>query len=92
MSAITDSWIRRHRISVAEYYRMAEVGLLAQDAQVELIEGEVIDRAPIGSRHAAVVDRLARLLDRALGDRAVIAMTATSKCRCMPSMRSSRCG
>ena len=72
MSAITDSWIRRHRISVAEYYRMAEVGLLAQDAQVELIDGEVIDMAPIGSRHAAVVDRLARLLDRALGDSAVI--------------------
>jgi Uma2 family endonuclease len=72
MSAAPDNWIRRHRITVDEYYRMAEVGLLANDARVELIEGEVIDMAPIGSKHAAVVDRLARLLSRLLGDRATI--------------------
>ena len=38
MSA-ADMSIRRHRITVDEYYRMAEVGLLAPDARVELIEG-----------------------------------------------------
>jgi len=35
----------RHRITVEEYHRMAEVGLLAPDARVELIEGEIIDMA-----------------------------------------------
>jgi Uma2 family endonuclease len=67
-----EGWLPRHRITVDEYYRMAEVGLLAQDARVELIEGEIIDRAPIGSRHGAAVDRLNGLLQRAVGDRATV--------------------
>ena len=62
----------RHRINVDEYYRMAEVGLLAPDARVELLDGEVFDMAPIGSRHAAVVNALTRLLINAVGSRAVL--------------------
>jgi Uma2 family endonuclease len=62
MSAAPDNLLRRHRITVDEYYRMAEVGLLAPDARVELIEGEIIDMAPIGSRHAAVVDDVTQQL------------------------------
>src|SRR5690606_20814261 len=38
------------------------VGLLAWDARVELIEGEIIDMAPIGSRHAMAVDLLTERL------------------------------
>jgi len=67
-----ESWLPRHRITVDEYYRMAEVGLLAEDARVELIEGEIIDMAPIGSRHGAVVTRFDRLIQRAAGDRAIV--------------------
>lgn len=51
-----------HRWSVAEYHRMAEFGLLDETDRIELIEGELIDMAPIGSRHAFRVDRLAELL------------------------------
>jgi Uma2 family endonuclease len=40
---------------------MGEAGILGEEARVELIEGELIDMAPIGSRHAGTVDRLARL-------------------------------
>ena len=47
---------------------MAEVGLLAPDARVELIEGEIADMAPIGTEHSSVVDQLAQLLMRAVGD------------------------
>jgi len=56
--------------SVADYYRMAEAGILAREAHVELIDGEIIDTAPMGSRHASVVDRLVHLFKRAVGDRA----------------------
>lgn len=56
MNVDAENWPRTHRLTVDEYYRMAEVGLLAWDARVELIEGEIIDMAPIGSRHAMTVD------------------------------------
>jgi Uma2 family endonuclease len=72
MSQIAVEPPRRHRISVVDYYRMAEVGILAPDARVELIDGEIIDMAPIGSRHNATVTRLARLLNRAVGDLAIV--------------------
>jgi len=62
----------RHWISVHEYHRMAEVGLLAPDARVELIEGEIIDMAPIGDPHRGTVILLDRLLQRAVGDHAVV--------------------
>jgi Uma2 family endonuclease len=72
MGTLMESWPRRHRITVHEYHRMAEVGLLAPDARVELIEGEIIDMAPIGKEHTSVVDQLNRLLVRAVGDDAIV--------------------
>lgn len=38
---------------------MVEAGILDEDDRVELIEGELIDMAPISSKHAFVVSRLA---------------------------------
>lgn len=51
---------------------MAEIGLLAPEMRVELIEGEVIDMAPIGERHQGVVDRLAELLILAAAKRVTV--------------------
>jgi Uma2 family endonuclease len=72
MSTLMETWPRRHRITVDEYHRMAEVGLLAPDARVELIEGEIIDMAPIARDHTSVVDQLTRLFVRAVGDEAIV--------------------
>lgn len=51
---------------------MGEAGILAPDARVELIDGEIIDMPPIGPPHASTVNRLVRLLVQAVGDRAVL--------------------
>ena len=72
MSLATADTPRRHRLTVSDYYRMAEVGILAPDARVELIEGEIFDMAPPGSPHASTVHRLNRILVRAAGDFAMV--------------------
>ena len=46
------------KFTVAEYYRMAEAGILKPDERVELIEGEIIVMPPIGPEHAANVNEL----------------------------------
>ncbi len=57
----------RHRLSVDDYHRMAQAAVLAPDARVELINGEVIDMAPMGTRHRAAVMRMSQLLHDAVG-------------------------
>lgn len=61
----------RRRFTVDEYYRMAQAGILTQDDRVELIDGEIVEMAPLGSRPAATVARLTMLFSR-LGNRAII--------------------
>jgi Uma2 family endonuclease len=68
MSVVMDRVMPRHKITVDEYYRMAEEGLLAPDARVELIEGEIIPMPPIGTVHAARTTYITRQLFRALGE------------------------
>lgn len=65
---------RRHRLTAAEYHRMGEAGVFAVDARVELIEGEVIDMTPIGTRHHAAVMRLSRVLQHAADDSALVSV------------------
>lgn len=61
---------RRHRYTVADYRRMGEAGILAPDARVELIDGEIVDMAPPGDPHAGTVDQLALLFGAAVVGRA----------------------
>jgi Uma2 family endonuclease len=62
----------RRLFTVDEYHRMAEVGIFKEDDRVELLDGEVVQMAPIGSKHAACVDRLNELLVRAVSRLAII--------------------
>jgi Uma2 family endonuclease len=74
MSAAASTILQRHRLTVAEYYRMAEAGILGEDDRVELIEGEIIDMPPIGTDHTSSVKRLLRAFDRSVGDRAIVSV------------------
>lgn len=52
----------RYRLTVRDYHRMADAGIFSEDDAVELIDGEIVEMPPIGSRHAECVDRLTLML------------------------------
>jgi Uma2 family endonuclease len=66
--------IHRWQFTVADFARMAEAGIFAEDDRVELIDGEVCVMSPIGPRHAAIVKRLNALMSRQIVDKAIISV------------------
>ena len=64
--------VKKKLFTVDDYYAMARAGIIGEDDRVELIEGEIILMAAIGSRHQAVVDRVNRLFVMRVGDRAIV--------------------
>lgn len=64
----------RHKLEVSDFYRMAEAGILGEDDRVELIDGELIDMAPIGNDHVDAVNGLTETLVLACVGRAVVSV------------------
>jgi Uma2 family endonuclease len=62
----------RRLFTVDEYSRMAKAGIFSVDERVELIEGEIVAMASIGSRHAACVRRLSHLFSQRIGGQALL--------------------
>jgi len=62
----------RHLLSVEAFHQMGETGVLGPAARVELIDGEIFEKSPIGVLHAAIVDALLRHLSRSVAESAVI--------------------
>lgn len=60
--------VARYRLTVADYHRLGAAGILGAADRVELLEGQLVEMAPIGPRHALAADALVRLLVRAVPD------------------------
>lgn len=69
-----DPWVTRRPLTVAEYHRMGEVGILNEDDRVELIEGELIAMSPIGSEHSGTVNAFNQCLVEAIGRRGIVSV------------------
>src|ERR1700751_3466297 len=67
---LTRNPVPRHRLTVEEYHRLGEVGILGNEDRVELLDGQLVDMSPIGPRHALAVDALNELLLMAVAGRA----------------------
>jgi Uma2 family endonuclease len=66
--------LRRYLFTLQQYHRMAEAGVFTEDDRVELIEGEILEMPPSGSRHAACVNRLTHLLSQGVGTRVLVSI------------------
>src|SRR5258706_5980006 len=66
--------IARWAISVADYHRIHEAGILGEDDRVELIDGEVRLMSPIGTAHAAIVTLYMALLFPQVGQNAILSV------------------
>ena len=62
----------QHKLTVSDYYRMGDAGILHEDDRIELIDGDLIEMSPIGSHHAGIVGRLTKVLTIMAGDQAVV--------------------
>ncbi len=63
---------QRRPITVDEYERMAEMGIIGPAERVELIEGEIVLMPPMGPPHFSSLGRLIRLFVMRLGARAIV--------------------
>ena len=58
--------------TVEEYHEMGKAGILAEGDRLELIEGELVEMAAIGTRHAGCVNRITRIFCRLPEERAIV--------------------
>ncbi|NUO01449.1 MAG: Uma2 family endonuclease [Saprospiraceae bacterium] len=58
-------------ITVSDYHKMGEAGILPE-RRIELINGEIIEMSPIGSRNAAMVDKISNLFTHLLFRKAIV--------------------
>ena len=64
----------RYKWTVEDYHKLGEAGILTEDSRVELIEGELIEMAPIHGPHMGTVNRLNKMLVLAVGDHGVVSV------------------
>ena len=65
-------WVARRPLTVTDYHRMGDAGILGAGDRVELIEGELVQMTPIGTDHFGAVNKLLYILGRAVGDQALV--------------------
>ncbi len=53
-----------YRFTVAQYEQMIEAGVFHEDERIELIEGEIIQMAAVGVRHATCIVQFNELLQQ----------------------------
>lgn len=63
-----------HRITIAEYQRMGELGIIKPDDRVELLDGELIPMPRIGPEHGYSVRRLTHDFVRRFDGRASVSV------------------
>jgi len=71
---VSSTTVRPKRFRVDEFRKMTEAGILPEESGWEIIDGFLIDKMTIGSKHLSIVNRLTRILVKLLGERAIVSV------------------
>jgi len=74
MSVSSESLIKKHLTNLAEWKKMGEAGIFPPESHLELINGEIIEMAPIGSNHAGHINRLNQVFTRLTSNQAIVSI------------------
>ncbi len=64
----------KHLTNIHEWHRMGEAGVFSENNHIELIDGEILEMAPIGFNHAGHLNRLTSVFSFLLADNAVLSV------------------
>lgn len=59
-------------LTIHEYQKMSDFGIINEDEHIELIEGRLIAMTPIGINHASIVNYLAHLFHQTVINHAIV--------------------
>jgi Uma2 family endonuclease len=61
----------KHLTNLDEWQRMGEANIFPLNSHIELIDGEILEMAPIGFNHAGHINRLVKLLTKLIPDEVI---------------------
>lgn len=66
--------VRKHLTDIHEWRKLGEANIFPPDSRIELIEGEIIEMAPIGSHHSSHLKRINKLFSSLVKDDAIVSV------------------
>jgi Uma2 family endonuclease len=74
MNHASHQFPQRHHVTVTEWHKMGEYNVFEPETRIELVEGEIIDMAPIGPSHGGCVKTLINLFSKQITDKAILSV------------------
>ena len=71
---LATSTVRKHLTDIREWQKLGEANIFPPGSRIELIEGEILEMAPIGCNHSGHLNRIMNFLTPLLNQRAIISV------------------